>query len=174
MAITKQKKQEVVKDLAEKIEQAKGVVFANFEGLSVPEMEELREKCDQAEVSVDVVKKTLLDLAAQNIGANELNAREFSGGVAVFVSREDEVAPAKAVAEFGESHEAVNILAGIMDSDVIDRSKVLELAKLPSKEELYAKLVGSVNAPVTGFVNVLAGNMRGLVNVLNGIKESKE
>jgi len=173
MAITKQKKEEIIQDLTNKIKDAKGVVFANFEGLSVSDADEFRIKCDEGNVTMNVAKKTLVDIAGKGAGVEGLDARSFEGSVATFTSSADEVTSAKIVAEFAKNHDPIKILAGVMEGKLMSQEEVITLSKLLSKEELYAKLVGSINAPVSGFVNVLAGNMRGLVNVLNSIQESK-
>ena len=117
-------------------------------------------------------KKTLLKRALEQAGL-EVDTKAFEGGVGVFCGNEDEVAPSKIVAGFAKDHEVMTIFGGILEGTFIEEGKIKELSKLPSKQELYAKLVGTINGPVSGFVNVLAGNMRGLVNVLNGIKEQK-
>ncbi|MBD3311601.1 MAG: 50S ribosomal protein L10 [Candidatus Magasanikbacteria bacterium] len=172
MAKTRVQKEEAVKSLTQDMQQAKSTVFANFQGLKVSEMEELRGICREQNVDCTATKKTLLKRALDSVGM-EVDTKAFEGGVGVFLGKEDEVAPAQLIAKFAKDHDVVKIFGGILENDFIDEAKVLELSKLPSKEELYAKVVGSINAPVSGFVNVLAGNLRGLVNVLNGIKENK-
>ena len=102
-----------------------------------------------------------------------LDTDKFSGGVAAIFGQGDEVAPAQLVAEFAKKHEVVTIFGGLLEGNLIDGVKVVELSKLPSKQCLLGQLVGTLNAPVSGFVNVLAGNLRNLVGVLNNIKENK-
>lgn len=172
MAKTKQQKHETVQSLTEGIRGAKAVVFANFQGLKVSESEELRRKCRAEKVSFLASKKTLLKKALAGLGF-DVDAESFSGGVAVVMGTEDEVAPAKLIHDFAKTHEVAKTFGGIFEGKFIDAAKVKALASLPSKQELLAKLVGSINAPVSGFVNVLAGNLRGLVSVLNNIKAQK-
>lgn len=173
MAKTKQYKQEAVQTLVADIKAAKSVVFANFQGLSVAESEELRNKCREQNIAFVASKKTLLKRALAEVGM-EVDTKSFEGGVAVVFGKEDEVAPAQTIANFAKDHEVVTIFGGVLEGNFIDSIKVTELSKLPSKQELYAKLVGTINAPVSGFVNVLAGNIRSLVNVLNAVKDTKE
>jgi len=172
MAKTRQQKETSVKDLAERMQAAKAVVFANFQGLKVSESEELRAKCREQQVDYLASKKTLLKRALSEAGYDQ-DAKAFEGGVAVVLGREDEIAAAQVTDKFARDHEVATIYGGIFEGKFIDAAKVKELAKLPTKPELYAKLVGTINAPVSGFVNVLAGNLRGLVQVLNAVKESK-
>ena len=93
--------------------------------------------------------------------------------MATFVSTEDETTAARIVNNFAKSHELVKIFGGILEGKYINDDKVKNLANLPTRQELLAKFVGTINAPVSGFVNVLAGNLRNLVGVLNNIKEAK-
>lgn len=173
MPKTKQQKQVIVENLGGDIKKAKAVVFANFQGLTVKKSEDLRQKCRKEGVSVMVAKKTLLRKICEELNLEEINPKAFDGGVATFTSENDEIAPAKVVANFAKENDKVVIFGGILESKFITGDYVKSLAALPSKQELLGKLVGSINAPISGFVNVLAGNLRGLVSVLNNIKESK-
>lgn len=172
MAKTKQQKEATINELAEGIKSAKSLVFANFQGLKVKESEELRKLCRQQNIGYLVAKKTLLKKALTQAGI-EADVESFEGGVSTVFGREDEVAPAQILADFAKKHEIVKLFGGVLEGAFIDSAKVNALAKLPSKQQLLGQLVGTLNAPISGFVNVLAGNLRGLVNVLNSIKESK-
>jgi large subunit ribosomal protein L10 len=173
MPKTKQQKKVIVENLGEDVKKAKAVVFANFQGLTVKDSEDLRQKCRQEGVGVTVAKKTLLRKVCEELGFEDINPKTFEGGVATFTSADDEVAPARVVANFAKQNDKVIIFGGVLENKFIAGDYVKSLAALPSKQELLGKLVGSINAPVSGFVNVLAGNLRSLVNVLNNIKESK-
>ena len=172
MAKTKEQKEAAAQVLAENLKSAKAAVFANFQGLTVQETEELRGLCRENNIVLTATKKTLLKRALADVGLN-VDTKTFEGGVAAAFGTDDEVAPAQVVAKFAKDHDVVTLFGGILEGAFIDAAKVTELSKLPSKEQLYAQLVGSLNAPISGFVNVLAGNLRGLVGVLNAIKEQK-
>lgn len=174
MAKTKLQKQEILRTLSEKIKGAKSIVFTEFNALGVKDNEELRSKLRESGSEYLVAKKTLIDIALKNEKIDNVDARGFEGKVAVVFGNEDEVAPAKALAEFKKNHEDnINFVGGILDGKFITGAEVTALSKMPSKIELYAKLVGSLNSPISGFVNVLAGNIRGLLNVLKAIEEKK-
>jgi len=173
MALTKKQKEQIVKKLAEDIQNAKSFVISDYNGLTVNDTQELRQKAKEQGVKFQAVKKTLLKLALEQAKVEGLDPKELEGSLSIAMGLEDEVAPAKVVAEFAKEHEEVKILSGMLDSKLMTQEEVIALSKIPSKEELLAKVVGSINAPVSGFVNVLAGNLRGLVNVLNGIKDAK-
>ena len=96
------------------------------------------------------------------------------GSIAIAVSENDPVAPAKLLSTFIKENKILSIKAGYVDGKVMTAAEVEKLAALPSKEELVAKMLGSLNSPIAGLVNVLNGNVRGLVVALNAIKEQKE
>jgi large subunit ribosomal protein L10 len=171
MAKTRSQKQDAVAQLSSDMKSASSVVFANYHGLSVAQMEELRAKCREIGVGYTVSKKTLVKRALADMGV-DINTKEFDGGVAV-VTGPDEVAASKVVASFAKDNEVVKMFGGMLEGKVISLEKVEALSRLPSKQELLAKLVCSMKSPISGFANVLAGNLRGLVGVLSAIKESK-
>ena len=103
----------------------------------------------------------------------DFNPDSMDGSYAMACGLEDEVAPAKMLADFAKKHEALKILGGILEGKTVDKTAIGFLAKLPSKPELLAKLVGSLQSPISNMVNVLAGNLRGLVQVLNAYQKSK-
>jgi len=170
--ITKDQKKQIVQDLTEKAKAAKSVIFVDYKGISVKDVTDLKKQLRQAGVDYVVARKTLVDLALKNAGVDG-TIRTLEGQVAVSFSNEDEVASAKIFDKFAKTNENLKMLAGILDGQMMDESQVKALAKIPSKEELLAKLVGSLKSPISGFANVLGGNLRGLVQVLNAIKEQK-
>ena len=175
MAKTKAQKVVIFNDLKEKLDQSKSVVFTSFNSLTVSDNNDLRQKLREQDSEYLVVKKTLLHLALDKIGLKDIDIKQFKGKIAAVFGYADEVAPARVVADFQKEHkETLDFVGGILERKLISAEEVEKLSKLPGKNELYAKLVGSINAPVSGFVNVLAGNLRGLVNVLKAVQESKQ
>ncbi|MBU1164036.1 50S ribosomal protein L10 [Patescibacteria group bacterium] len=174
MAKTKQKKEEIVKNLVEKLKKVKSVVFANFDKLSVKELEELRNKCEEQNIDLEVTKKTLLKNAIKKAELKEVDVKSFERGVSTVFGYEDEVLPAKIIADFAKDHESLKMYGGLIENEYVDEAYLLQLAKLPSKQELYAKVVGSLKSPIAGFVFALKGNLSNLVYTLQAIKESKE
>ena len=167
---TKSQKKDLVKDLAEKIKNSKAVVFSDFKGLSVKNMTLLRRELKVKEIDFQVLKKTLITLALKDAGI-KMDACKLKGQIAVAVSAGDEVEAAKIIAKACKASENLKMLGGILGKEILSDKEVASLAKLPSKDELLAKLVGTLNAPISSFANVLAGNIRGLVQVLKGISE---
>lgn len=174
MAKTRQQKEIAAKDYVKKLKESKSVIFANFNGLKVKEIEELRKKCRQENVDYIITKKTLIKLAFKEVGINDVDPKKLENSIASVFGKTDEVAPAKIIGEFSKTHEALKPVGGILENKFIDKAKVVELAKLPSRQELLAKVVGTIQAPISGFVNALAGNIRNFVYVLNAVKETKK
>ncbi|PJA89766.1 MAG: 50S ribosomal protein L10 [Candidatus Magasanikbacteria bacterium CG_4_9_14_3_um_filter_32_9] len=172
MAKTRQQKESTLERLTDGIKNSKSIVFANFQGLTVSQTDDLRSKCKEEGVKCLISKKTLIKKAAANAGL-EIDSEVFKGGVAVFFGTNDEVAPAQIVSKFAKNFEIVKVFGGVLEGKYIEAMQVNALAKLPGKQQLYAQLVGTINDPISGFVNVLAGNLRSVVNVLNAIKDSK-
>ena len=164
----------VVEEMKEKLQSAQGAVFVGFSGLSVADVTKLRRKFREGGVEYKVVKNTLTRIAADELGFNDLDA-VLEGPTAIAYSAEDTVAPAKILKDFIKETktEALTVKAGIADGQVIDAAAVEALASLPSREELLAKLVGSMQAPISGLVNVLQGNIRNMVYVLDAVLAKK-
>jgi large subunit ribosomal protein L10 len=172
MAKTKQKKEELISKLDNQLQIAKSAVIVDYKGLKVNETEELRNILRAKGVQFNVSKNTLVKIALTKHGI-EFDESIFKRPVAIAFAMEDEIAPAKEIDLFAKKHEAIEILAGILENKMIDASAVKRLALLPSREELLAKMVGSIASPLSGMVNVLAGNIRGLVNVLQAVSNKK-
>lgn len=166
-------KKETLDFLVDRIEKSKAAVFIGFQGSKVTETDELRNACRAEGLEYLAAKKTLLKKALEKLGLTVENPEVLANEIAIVLSNEDEVIAAKVVAKFAKTHEAIALKGGILEKKVIDLKKVKVLVNIPSKQELYAKIVGSINAPISGFVTVLKGNLRGLVQVLNQIKNQK-
>ena len=114
----------------------------------------------------------MINIAFKEAGI-EVDTKEMEGQVAVSISSQDEVIAAKIIEKFSKANQNLKILGGVLENKLMSIEQVKALAKLPNKEEMLGKLVGTIQAPISGFVNVCAGNLRGLVQVLKGISESK-
>jgi len=174
MPKSKEQKRTILKELGEKIAKAKSIVFTKFNGLTVKENEALRAKLLKENTEYYVAKKTLFNLAFKDKAIAGLEVKNFNGQVAAVFGYGDEVAPAKIVDQFKKDKEGkLEFIGGILENKFLSGAEVSALAKLPSKQELYARIVGAINAPVVGLVNALAGNIRNLVQVLKAVSEKK-
>lgn len=172
MAISREKKEKVTEELKNKLDKAQSVVITDYKGLTVDEINELRNKLREKEVEYHVVKYTLLKLALKQRGLDNVDLADFKAHpIALAFGYKDEVGTAKTVYEFAKEHEMLDIIGGISEGSNVSVDTIKNLALLPSQEELYAKLVGSINAPLSGLVNVLSGNLRGLVSVLGQYRD---
>jgi large subunit ribosomal protein L10 len=169
---TKAQKKQLVEDLARKIKESKAVVFSDFKGLSVKDMTTLRKELKGKGVDFQVLKKTLLNIALKDAKI-ETDVKKMEGQIAVAVSAVDEIEAAKIIAKMAKANENLKIVGGLLGKQNLTKEEVVNLSKLPTKDELLAKLAATLNAPVSGFVNVLAGNLRGLVQVLKAIGDTK-
>lgn len=167
MAISRQKKEEVVKELQDALGKADVVVFTDYKGTDVNTLTDLRNKVRQSGGRYLVAKKTLIKHAlGDNIKG--FDPLKLEGQIGLGFGFEDSVATAKVV------HGAqLNILGGIMGEKLLSAQEVIQLAQLPTREELVAKVVGTIAAPLSGFANVLRGNFTEFLYALNAIKEQK-
>jgi large subunit ribosomal protein L10 len=166
------KKQATIEELREQIANAKNLFFTNYQGLTVEEITKLRNELRKDGSTYGVVKNTLFKRAAGDDLASQLDA-VLAGPTGVVFAGDDPVAPAKALKTFSDSTKAVKVKAAFIDGKLVDNTQVMALAALPPKQELLAKLVGSLKSPLYGLVYVLSGNQSGLVRVLNAIREQK-
>lgn len=173
MAKTRAQKAEVVAKIADRLKRMKGAAFSQAMGYTMEDADKLRAKAAEKNVEVFVAKKTLLTLAAKAAGVSGVDREALDGSVLVAVSYSDEVSAAKLLKDLAKEKETIKIMAGVLEGKLVSESEVKRLADLPSKEQLLGQLVGTLNAPVSGFVNVLAGNLRGLVTALKAVQEKK-
>lgn len=172
MAITKEKKQEVLQELIDKFGKSKSVVFADYRGLDVVGMSKLRSDLRENGSECKVAKKTLIELAAKESKIDGMTQEIIPGPVAATFSYEDELSGIKVLFNFAKSNENLKLLGGIIDGKVVTADEVNQLAKLPSKDELIAKFMGSIQAPTTNFVGLLSNVMGSLVRVVNAYKDT--
>lgn len=171
MAKTKQQKTDALEMAKTKFDSSKLVVLASYNDLPVSDIQELRKQLKEKDIFYKVIKKTILKLVAKD-NIDETLIDGIRGNLALAYGP-DEIEAAKILAKFAKDHEGIELHAGWLENNFIDKAKVEELSKLLGKEELLAKLVGSLNSSISGFVNVLSGNTRGLVNVLKAIADQK-
>lgn len=161
-----------VQQVAEKMETAKSMVIADYRGLNVEQITELRKKLRDAGVEYRVIKNTMTRLAARQVGIDGLD-EILVGPNAIAFSMEDAVSAAKTLVNFAKDHEDLQIKAGILDKNLISSEKVEELAQIPPRDVLLSMVLRGFQGPITGLVNVLQGNIRNLVQVLSAIQEQK-
>jgi large subunit ribosomal protein L10 len=166
-------KKVVVEEIIEKIKASKSIVFVDYNKLTVAEVSELRNKCRKANCEYKVYKNTLVRKALNELGYNQFDA-DLNGPTAVAFGN-DETSAAKVMLQASKDYEEKIVLkSAFVDNAYVDKAGVKALASMPSREELVAKMLGSMQAPVANFAGVLSNLLSGIVRVLNGIAQSKE
>ena len=173
-----EKKQAIVAEIKQHLTEAKGVVFTGYRGLTVAQDTALRRELRAAGVTYHVVKNTMTRFAAKEAGMDGI-LEHLEGTTAMAYSNDDAVAPAKVICGFIKKNKLedpgiLTVKVGVVEGKVIDAKEVKALASLPSREELIAKLLGSMNAPIANTVGVLQGVIRKAVYVLDAIRVQKQ
>ena len=172
MALSKEKKKVIVNDLTKELTRAPSVVFVSFHGLSVSETSTLRRALAVCGAHFQVVKKSLARKVFAAL-APDGESPEMSGELALSWGG-DPVSPAKEIHQFTRGlEEKIKILGGIFERRFLAAEDMKRLARTPSKEVLYGRLVGTLNAPASAFARALSGVTASMVRVLGGISQKK-
>lgn len=169
----KDEKKELIEKLRSKILKANGIFLSDYKGINFVDLTELRKKLRAKSGELHIAKNTLMKLALKDTPSEGLS--QFLEGQNCFVfSYGDGIEIAKVLNEGSQKFPNLRLKAGIFEGQIYDSSGVQNLAKLPSKTELKAKLVRTIGGPISGFVRVLSGPIRSLVIVLNEINKKKQ
>ena len=166
MAISKDKKQALVAELRELLAGAKATAVAQYQGISVAELQELRTSARQAGVTIKVVKNRLVRVAMSESDVYKTSDTSALVGQLLYaVSSDDEVMPAKVLNDFAKTHPALQLVAGFSGEGLVqDVADVTALASLPSKNQLIAETVAQLLSPVHDVTNALSGNLHALLD----------
>jgi large subunit ribosomal protein L10 len=166
LAITREKKETLVNEYVEKLRRSQAVVVTEYRGLTHKQIEGLRRELRGAESELTISKNTLMARALTEVG---LPAPEqlLSGPTAVAFCYNEVAAPAKVLTKFARDSKVLVLRGGLTGQAVFNEAGVQSLTELPGKNQLRAQVIGTLQSPIVGLVNVLAGSMRGLMNVLN-------
>lgn len=151
----RQVKEQKVAEIKEKLEKAQAIVLAKYQGLTVEEDTKLRKSLREAGVEYRVYKNTLVTLAAKELGIEGIT-EYLEGPVSIAFGYDDVTAPARILNDFAKDHKALELKAGVIDGELYDVDKIKQLATIPSKEVLIAKLLGSIKSPISSFARVLS------------------
>lgn len=166
-------KKVVVAEITEKIKASKSVVFVDYNGLTVAEVSALRNKCREAGCEYKVYKNTLVRKAFNELGFKDFDA-DLNGPTAIAFGK-DETGAAKIMAAAAKDYEKkITLKSAFVDNAYVDKNGVKALATMPSKEELLAKLLGSLQAPVANLAGVLSNMLAALPRALNAVAEQKQ
>ncbi|MBI1807990.1 MAG: 50S ribosomal protein L10 [Ignavibacteria bacterium] len=166
-------KEQIIAEVKEKIEQAKSMYFADFTGITVEQVTELRREFRKSNVDYRVVKNTLVRKALENVAGYDKILDKLVGHTGIAFGYDDPVAPAKIIKKFREKHETLKVKVCVLEKQVFDGSQLDQIAKLPSRLEMIAGILGSIQAPISGVVGAVGAVMRDLVNVIDAIEKKK-
>ena len=169
---TKAFKSEKISQMKEKIDKAKVAIVTDYKGLSVEEITKLRRLIQKEDADYMVTKNTLAKIAIKGT-EYEVLADSLTGPVAIAFGFDDQVAPAKVLAKFMKETKKGEILAAAMDGKLLSASEAKALATLPSKQEIYAKMLGCINSPASGIANSINAVMSSLTRAMAAVRDQK-
>lgn len=166
-------KEEIIAEVAEIAGRAHGMFFTDFSGLTVEQATELRRDLRKSGIDYKVVKNTLIRKALEKIGGYDRVFDYLAGPTGVAFSYDDPAAPAKVIQKFSEKHKKLSLKVCVIEREVYDGSKLEEIARIPSRPELVAGILGSIQAPLAGVPSVVNAVIRELVSVIDEIGKKK-
>jgi large subunit ribosomal protein L10 len=166
-------KEQIIADVKGKIERAKGMYFADFTGITVEEVNELRREFRKANIDYQVVKNTLVRKALESVTGYDKVIDKLVMPTAIAFGYDDPIAPARIIKKFSQKNEKLKVKVCVVENQVFEGSQLDHLAKLPSRGEIIAGVLGSIQAPISGVVGVIAAVMRDLVSVIDAIEKKK-
>jgi large subunit ribosomal protein L10 len=171
--MNRDQKAAAIAEIAANIDESQAVFAVDYRGISVPQVAELRSKLRESDATFKVVKNSLTERAADQVGAETLKAL-LEGPTALTFVRGDIATAAKAVADYGRATQLLPFKGGLMDGAALDPDQIRSLSRLPSREVLYGQLVGVVASPIGGLVRTLGALVGGLAVALEQVREKKE
>jgi large subunit ribosomal protein L10 len=161
-----------VDEFSDLLSRAQSIVLADFTGLNVAAVSQLRRRCRAAGVEYKVVKNTLARRAVERAGIQDLSAL-LEGPNAWAVHPGDQVAAAKVLVDFAKEHEVFKIRGGLVEGRVLTHKELVALAKLPGRDVLLAQVLGTLQAPMAGFAGALAAVLRGFATVVKAYAKKR-
>ena len=170
----KEEKALIVDEVAETVSRSTAMYFTDFSGLTVEQATELRRELRRAGIEYQVAKNTLIKKALERVSGYEKVYDKLAGPTGVAFAFDDATAPARILEKFVDKHQKLSLKVAVLEKHVYDGSKLKEIAKLPSKKDLMASVVGSIQSPLAGVPTVLNAVMRDLVSVVDEISKLKK
>lgn len=173
MPKTRSQKKTTVQEFADKLKTSKSLVFADYQGLTMTQLSQLRNQLRDIDAEFTVTKNNLIKIALQDAGLKTDNAAYLEGPVATLFAYDDEITPIKTLVKALKDAGKGKIKAGFLGQEFMDGQSMTKLSTLPGKDELRGQVVGVLAAPLKGMVTVLNGNLRNLAVVLDLIRKQK-
>ena len=172
MAKTRSQKTELLEKYKDILKNKSGYLLVNSDKIDTATVTKLKVELKDLDANYAVVKNSIFKVALQEEN-QPLEAQDIDGPTAIIYFEEDPTGPAKLVKETQKETQLFDAKGGVFEGEFLSEEKVMQLAEIPSKEVLLGQLVGSMSAPLSGFMNAVTGNIRGLTMVLKGISEKK-
>lgn len=172
MAISRQKKEELVEAYKQDIENSTAIVFTNYLGASVPQLNDLRAKLAETETTYMVVKNTLLGIALEQTGTTRPD-NMLDGPNAIAFVGEDIGRGVSALKDWIDNEKIIEIVGALLEGEVLDAQRAEMLSELPTKEQMLAKLLGTINAPASSLVRMINAPGASLARVINAHVEKE-
>jgi len=166
-------KEQIIAEVQEKVARAKSMYLADFTGITVEQVNELRREFRKSGIEHRVVKNTLARKALEHVSGYDKAYESLVGPTAITFSYDDPVTPAKIIKKFREKNVKLTVKLCILEKQFYDGSKLDEIAKMPSRPELVASILGSIQSPIAGVVGAISALMRDLVSVVEAIEKKK-
>ena len=171
MALTREQKEAQVKELTKKMSDASSVILAHYIGLSVAEINALRRQLKTAEAEMKVAKKTLMSLATQQAGLPDIPMEMLEGPVSLIFSFGDPLSGAQIAFRYAKNHSQVELIGGVYDGKLLSKAKVLELAKMPNRDQLLAIFASMLRSPLFRFASLCGSPLTGFAHALKELAE---
>jgi large subunit ribosomal protein L10 len=169
----RKQKEEIIAEVIDTVQKARGLFFTDFSGLTVEQVTELRREFFRAGIDYRVVKNTLIQKALEQVTGYDTVIPHLAGPTAVAFAYEDPVAPAKIIQKFSEKHSKLSLKVCVLERQVYDGGKLRDLASIPTRKELMASILGSIQSPLAGVPTVINAVMRDLASVVGEIEKKK-
>lgn len=171
MALTKDQKKAQVADLTTKLKDAQSVMFSHYIGLNVADVSDFRNQLRENGAEMKVAKKTLIKLAFKEAGYPDITPKEVDGPIACILSFDDPLSGAQTAFKFSKTHDKVTLVGGVFDGKLLSAAEAMELAQMPSREELLAKFVGMLRSPLVSFAGICSSPLSGFARALDQMAE---
>ena len=165
-------KESLVEEIKERLTGSGGIIMADYRGLTVKEMQELRGKVRESGADLKIYKNRLTQIALRELAMPELDDY-LTGPTALVFVVDDPVAPAKALQDFAKGHQALEVKGGLNENQVVDSAAMKAIASLPSREELVAKIMGLMLSPVRGFMGTANAPVSAFARAVQAVADQK-
>ncbi|MDD4628233.1 MAG: 50S ribosomal protein L10 [Candidatus Peribacteraceae bacterium] len=174
MPVTREEKATQLVELKDKMKKAQSVIFSQYIGLTVTEIGDLRQKLREANAEMKVAKKTLMRIAAKEVGLPDVPEDAMEGPVACIFSFTDPLSGAQAAFKFSKDHDKVKLIGGIYDGKALNKAEAMAMAKMPGREQLLAMFASMIRSPLVSFASICSSPLTGMARGLSELAKKKE